>query len=536
MRKLISLLVAAVLVMGLATVAFAATDAGEHVVETVDQIPTTITLAAGETANYTVNYGTEASEKLAGAEVCVTGDKAGLVLVAPDFGYTPELNAGNGYSWTGYFEVSPWYGGAFGFTNNGTETATYTLEILAPFGSKNRPDEYFDAMGNNYPSINPEMDYEYYYTYTAGDTAEVLTISDVSLFYNAMNMNNVNFNIIMTRDDNAEVSLWSEAGYADEIYMPLAAGQSVIIMVRAQENEPTYNYPSVEFKASVGFVTEIEMAGDYQVEEPEAWYAVNSMLAGYIIAVNGDEASVMVDGVVVPAVDGIATAVLNGEGAVILVKVSNATDMIILPAPTEISAAGDYKATVAAGAEVEYAINSKLAGAVLTVKGEGAYIYMGGTKYEAVDGVATATLEGEGAVIAVKIGNAGRASAEYELNIAYAPTVITVGGEYTANVAAGAEVEYVVNSKLSGNYISVKGEGAYLIVDGKKVEGKYAVLDAKGATISVKVGNAGEAAAEYTLVISANPPTGDFGVIAAAVAMAVSAMGGVAIVAKKKEN
>lgn len=538
MRKLISLLLAVVMVMGLATVAFAATDAGDHAITIEAEIPATITLAAGETANYSIEG--DAAWALMGKEIQLSGDKAGKLWIVPGM-YGLELSDLNGYTVSDYVNGHPMMGPmTFAVENTGTEEATYTLTVMAEPGSIGNPLP-LDTAWTNYPQTYSGNGYEYYYTYTAGDTPEVLTIHDVALNYNALNMDNLTFNIILTRDDNVEAFLWSEEeGVADEVYMPLAPNQSVVVMVRAAEAEETYTTPSVEFKATAAQVTEISMPGDYQVQDAEAWYAVNSMLAGYIIAVNGDDASVMVDGVVVPAVDGIATAVLNGEGAVILVKVTNGTDMIILPAPTEINAAGDYKATVAAGAEVEYAINSKLAGAVLTVKGEGAYIYMGGTKYEAVNGVASATLDGTGAVIAVKIGNAGTAAGEYELNIAYPPTVITAHGEYKATVGAGAEVEYVVNSKLDGAYVTVKGEGAYLIVDGKKIEGKNGVvstvLTAKAATIKLVVGNAGTASAEYTVVVSANPPTGDFGIIAAAVALAVSAVGGVAVVAKKKED
>lgn len=543
MRKLISLLVAAVMVMSLATVAFATTttDAGDHVITTEADIPATITLAAGETANY--SFEGDAAWAVFGKQVELTSDKAGMLWLIPGL-WGNELADWNGFAASGYLEGHPMRGSiTFAVENTGTETATYTLAVLAEPGTIGNPAP-LDAYGRNYPYMSDAHEGEYYYTYTAGDVAEVLTIKDVALNYNAMNMANVNFNIMITRDDNAEASLWSEAaGYADEIYMPLAAGQSAIVSVRAQELEATYNPPSVEFSTTIGFVTEIEMAGDYQVEDPEAWYAVNSMLAGYIIAVNGDEAAIEINGTVVEAVDGLATAVLNGEGATIMVKVTNATDMIILAAPTEINAAGDYNATVAAGAEVEYAINSMLAGAILTVEGENAYIYMNGTKYDAVDGVAAVVLDGEGAVFAVKVGNAGTAAGEYKLNIAYAPTVIAAAGDYTVNLAAGAEVQYVVNSKLDGAVVTVKGEGAYLIVDGQKVEAKdgvvTATLTAKGATISLVVGNAGTAAAEWTVNVeipAGNPETGDFGVIAAVVALATSAVAGTAVIAKKKEN
>ncbi len=635
MKKLISLLVAIAMVMGLATVAFAAAPvgAGDHSINAAADIPTSVTLAAGETATYTLVGGpngdpaAEAAWAVFGKELKVTSDKPGKLWIVPGW-YGIDLENGSA---KGTPDGHPMWGSlTFAIENTGTETATYGLEWLGLPGTIGNPDP-LDVEWTNMPYMQEDHAGDFYYTYTAGDTAEVLTISDVVLTYNAMNMKNVTFNIMMTRDDNKEVSMWSEGDeYADEIYMPLAAGQSVSVMVRAKETDATYMPPSVEFKASVAPVTEISMAGDYQVEAEEAWYAVNSMLAGYTIVINGDDAYMIVDGVRIDTVDGVATAILNGEGAVISVGVFGAEDMIILPTPVEINAAGDYTADVAAGAVVEYAINSKLAGAVLTVKGEGAYIMVGTTKIEAVDGVASYVLDGEGAVFAIKIGNESEAAAQYELNIAYPPVVITATGDYTANIGAGAEVEYainsklagailtvkgekayivmgdttvkavdgvasivldgegatiavkignegtasaeialnidyapeainatgdytanvpakgevefVVNSKLDGAVVTVKGEGAYLIVNGKKIEGKdgvvTATLKAEAATISLIVGNAGDEAAQYTVNVdlpAGNPATGDMGIIAAAVTMAVSAIGGVAVVAKKKE-
>lgn len=641
MKKLISLLLAVVMVMGMATVAFAAdtTDAGEHIVEAKADIPTTITLAPGEVAVYNITARSEAAAALGGVTVKLTGDKPGAIWVVRDWEWGGELNADNGYSYETETNIDISRGGAFEVENTGTETATYTFVVMPKPGSMANPLPVNLGEWGQYAGTDPSMDWEKYFVYTnETDHAEILTIKNVVLQYNALKMNNVNFNIIMTRDDNKEVYLYDGAEYAEEISMGLLPGQTANILVRAAENEEDQGYVDVVFEAYVEEAAagsevlpiEVSMIGDYPVEGDEIWYAVNSMLAGNIIVVNGDDAVLVIGDDVIPAVDGIATGVLNGEGATIAVCVKNAEDMIIIPAPIEINAAGDYKATVGAGAEVEYAINSKLAGAILTVEGKDAYIYVNGTKYVAVDGVATAVLDGEGATIAVKVGNAGDASAEYALNIAYPPVVITATGDYKANVAAGAEVEYVVNSKLAGailtvkgekayidmngtkvtavngvasvvldgegatisvkignsgdkaaeyeviveyapeainatgDYtanvpaggevefvvnskldgavVTVKGEGAYLIVNGKKVEGKdgvvTATLKAEAATISLIVGNAGKEAAQYTVNVdlpAGNPATGDFGIIGAAVAMAISAIGGVAVVAKKKE-
>ena len=542
MRKIIGLLVAVVLVMGLATVAFAATDAGEHVITAEADIPTTITLAAGETATY--SFEGDAAWAVFGKVARLSGDKDGKLWLIPGF-WGNDLWEGVA---EGYLEGHPMRGAiTVAVENTGSETATYKFEVMGPVGSIGNPDTYLDLVWANWPNCTMDTNYEYYYTYTAGATAEILTISELNLDYS--DVSNLNYNVVLT-SENDEASMFNGVGYDESVSIGLNAGETAIITIRAAEIELMQGMVSVSFKASVAeapagskvLPIEVSMLGDYIVEGDEVWYAINSMLAGNLIVVQGENAAIEIDGTVITAVDGLAVAVLNGEGATIAVKVTNADDMIIMPAPIEISAQGDYTVDVAAGAEVEIAVNSKLAGAILTVKGEGAYIYMNGTKYTAVDGVASAVLEGEGAVIAVKIGNASETAAQYALNIAYAPTEIAAAGDYKVTLAAGAEAQYAVNSKLAGYVVTVKGEGAYLIINGTKVEAKNGVatatLEGAGATIKLVVGNAGTATGEWTVNIAAvsNDETGDFGVIAAVVALATSAIGGTAVIAKKKEN
>lgn len=546
MRKLIGLLIAVVLVVSLATVAFA-TD-----IQYPMEIPTSVTVAAGEKMEYTA-YGM-AAEALMGNSLTVTSAAAGNVGFAYGMGNAVMTEEGGVYTATVELTGNPMSGIYFSIENTTDAAAEYTLEFVGAVGTAGNPEVL--TLTDNAAELEIVFDYmnnvyDYNLKYVATE-AGVLTISNIKAVDPSDETNAID-------SYNVQMSLDGFANYTESLNPDYTPGDTVSFLVEAGDELAIYALatdwdmaPAAVMTADVKLNTAgsqaypipVNAIGNYIVEGDEVWYAVNSMLAGNIIAVQGDNASIEIDGVVVNAVDGLATAVLNGDGATIAVKVSNADDMIIVAAPTEIDAAGDYTADVAAGAEVEIAVNSKLAGAILTVEGEDAYILIGTTKYDAVDGVATAVLDGEGATIAVRIGNAGDAAAQYALNIAYAPTVIAAAGDYKVNLAAGAEVEYVVNSKLDGAVVTVKGEGAYLIVDGVKVEGKdgvvTATLTAKAATIKLVVGNAGTAAAEWTVNVAApvatNAETGDFGVIAAVVSLAVSAISGTAIIAKKKEN
>lgn len=86
--------------------------------------------------------------------------------------------------------------------------------------------------------------------------------------------------------------------------------------------------------------------------------------------------------------------------------------------PIEVSAVGKLSNTsVEAGSEVNYAVNSKLDGAILTVKGD-VVVMVNGTEVKAEDGVVTVELKATGATMAVTIVNAGTAAATYEASIA----------------------------------------------------------------------------------------------------------------------
>lgn len=633
MRKIIGLLVAVVLVMSLATVAFATTDAGSHDIADIAELPASITLDAGETATYMISDYSCFGNTL--EVVGVNGQVMVNMWTTANTADSADNKAAVVLDGRRSCQVD--------ITNVGSETAEYALAVVVPAGTMNNPValELVDGAAQVELTLDfTLMQNEYYYSYTAAEAC-VLNITNIAAVDPTDAANAIDdYNIMMSVDGfyNYTESMNEDWTPGSQVSYTLAAGETVLVYVRATDYDMgpaaivTFDVALEPVAGTYENPIFVDAIGDYVVEGDEVWYAVNSMLAGNIIVVQGEDAAIEIEGTVIPAVDGIATAVLNGEGATIAVKVTNADDMIILPAPLEIEALGDYTVDVAAGAEVEIAVNSMLAGATLTVEGEGAYIYMNGTHYPSVDGVVTVILEGEGATIAVKIGNASEAAAQYALNIAYgapyevdaagdyeatipagqyielavnsmlagatitvegegaylivdgttykavdgvvsavlnsegatiavvigneseedavypvtiafAPTAINAESDFKVTVAAGAAVEYVVNSKLDGAVVTVKGEGAYLIVDGVKVEGKdgvvTATLEAKGATISLVIGNAGTAAAEYEVSVdvpAGNPETGDFGIIAAVVALATSAVAGTAVIAKKKEN
>lgn len=274
-------------------------------------------------------------------------------------------------------------------------------------------------------------------------------------------------------------------------------------------------------------------------------YTINSMLNGMDLTVEGE-------GIVYTLNNVLGGAALDGTPAnlLLLVNEGDADVIVTLNAGYPIGSEGNpipvnvpadlTSATVPMFGEVWYAVSSRLDGTVLTVEGEGTYVIVNGTRVDAVDGVVTVNLVAEGATIPVVIGNGSMENAEYACTIEYLPIEINAAGSFEAQVSAGAEVAYLVNSRLDGYTLTVKGEGAYVIVNGEKVEAVDGVvtvtLEAKGATIPVVIGNAGEAAATYECnieYVDVAPPTGDM----IAVALVMMLTSGTALVSlKKKEN
>ena len=86
-----------------------------------------------------------------------------------------------------------------------------------------------------------------------------------------------------------------------------------------------------------------------------------------------------------------------------------------------------------------------------------------------------------------------------------------------AELAAAEEKHYELDEKMAGQVITVKGEGAYIIVDGKKHEAKNGIVEVKlpekTGKISVVIGNAGTKAGAFSIAIATpsedNSDTGD---------------------------
>ena len=86
-----------------------------------------------------------------------------------------------------------------------------------------------------------------------------------------------------------------------------------------------------------------------------------------------------------------------------------------------------------------------------------------------------------------------------------------------AKVEAGSEQHYELDEKLAGKTITIKGEDAYAIIDGKKYEAVDGVLEVKlpvkTGKIPVVIGNAGAKAGTFSITIATpsedNSDTGD---------------------------
>lgn len=200
-----------------------------------------------------------------------------------------------------------------------------------------------------------------------------------------------------------------------------------------------------------------------------------------------------------------------------------------------------------AGYDIYYAFSSRLNGAIVKIAvDENLVVTVNDEVVEADGGYVTFTLNSV-PVTKVVLTNNGWGDIAYDVYFEYPqgsynnPISVNVPSDLTsATVDAGSETWYAVSSRLDGYTLTVKGEGAYVIVNGEKVEAVDGVvtvtLEAKGATIPVVIGNAGEAAATYECTIEyvdVAPPTGDM----IAVALVMMLTSGTALVSlKKKEN
>lgn len=399
------------------------------------------------------------------------------------------------------------------------------------------------------------------YSYTAPVDGTVTLVMDPEgdwLYEIANKTGKVNCGPFSTEDDTVKatysldvaagdvVLLYIQNGAADNFLME-AGSITFELLFKGDEPGTLGNAINVNVPA--------DMTGADVKAGSEMHYNISSQLNGQILTVVGNaNTTVTINGVAVKGENGVFSIELTGvpTNSVVIGNTGDKDVSCVVSIewplgtegnPIRVNSFADLaSAKIDAESEVWYLFNSQMNGATMTVKGADAYIIVNGSKVSAVDGSVTVNLSAEGATISVVIGNAGKEAAEYAVSYEYPPVGINTVGEYTATVTAGEEVEYVVNSKLDGTIITVKGDGAYIIVNGTKYEAKNGVvsasLTAKGATISVVVGNAGTAAGQYTINVAydENPKTADAGILMPVAAALVSVMGAAMLVVKKKEN
>ena len=120
------------------------------------------------------------------------------------------------------------------------------------------------------------------------------------------------------------------------------------------------------------------------------------------------------------------------------------------------------EAKVEAGSEQHYELDEKMAGKTITIKGEGAYAIIEGTKYEAVDGVLEVKLPAKTGKIPVIIGNAGTKAGTFSITIATPAEDNSDTGDSAAIVLFGSLM-----------VLSMLATGALLVPDvSKKLLGK----------------------------------------------------------------
>ena len=378
---------------------------------------------------------------------------------------------------------------------NGTDTE-YTVSVSEPEGYDENP-EIIDSIDEINADIAGGQEDYYYYQWTATETGK-LTL-------------NV-----------ADTSEWKE-GWGEKEY-----GTAI----DPESGEPYTDYSN-----------------------PIAWYDLKVKLTAFV---NGEE--------LVAGIGGIVADVTKDDVVTLLVQVmpiehEDYTDdyggaayvdiigeLAVLGSesnPYVINNLADLTGIDAASGDTYYVINSMLAGKLLVLEADENLTYtLNGKKVEAGEH----ELVPAGPTIRLVVTNADEEEIEIPAAIiepkgSESNPVQVEAGESKAELAAGEEMHYIANSKMDGMTLAVKGEGAYIIVDGKKYEAKNGVasvvLKAAGPTISVIIGNAGTEAGNFAITVAFddNANTGDASAIFTAIAAAVMSMTGtVALVAKKKEN
>lgn len=252
--------------------------------------------------------------------------------------------------------------------------------------------------------------------------------------YSVSNLTAYSYGDIKTSDSDCHVYL-----------MPVSEGDEVLFNVGTAWCNPG---ESIDFTVAViaepdGTFNSAAELTDAKVTVPAGTsfiYTVNSMLNGMELTVEGgtytlnnylagtelSETPVNIL-ILVNDTDADVTYTLNAG-----YPLGSEGNPIVVTTPADLT-----MATVNMFEEVWYAVSSRLDGYTLTITGEGVYVIVNGTQYDAVDGAVTVTLEAKSAMIFVIIGNNDWLNTEFACTWAAPADVNPETGDF-ARIAIGS--------------------------------------------------------------------------------------------------
>lgn len=335
----------------------------------------------------------------------------------------------------------------------------YTVTVSEPEGYDENPEELKDIDEINVEIPGGVADF-YYYQWIANETGKVtLSVTGAEWTEVYKDLAVKEYAQIWDEDYQDYVDnpiSWYDVPVQLTVYVngeEVVAGNDAVVfdvnkndvVVMKVQTLPIYEYETYGYGAYVDIAGTVdalgsannpivinnafELGGVDVSANGETYVAINSQLNGQVLTIVGNANTVVtLNGTALQSNNGVFVAELTGAPTNALV-VSNTGNndasyvaSISWPEgsesnPAAINATGDYTASVAAGKEVFYAVNAKLNGAVLTVK-NASYVIVDGTKYEAKNGVVTATLKSTAATISVVVGNSGTADVSAKLTVA----------------------------------------------------------------------------------------------------------------------
>lgn len=350
----------------------------------------------------------------------------GMPASATDAEGTATITAYYGRNYGGYM---------FAIENNTQSEQTYTFTMAEKSGTDSNPDDM--VVGTNTATTYGDYD-GYFYLWTAEEDG-ILTIT--------MTEENWTYYVMVNGDQTTDNQLYSDDDEVVDVQViEVVKNDQVIVWINSYDPENMADMnPAVEFSFDAAFApysTEdapIELEeGDNAIgipgkvgEDVGKAYATVDLDKETVLTIENYWSGITVDGTPYTANRLGVLTVLLAAGEHEIVLDNTLEDCVALtvnvaePAPgsfenpIEVSAAGKLTNTsVEAGSEVYYAINGKLAGAVLTVKGN-VVVMVDGSEVKAENGVVTVEIKPTGATMMLTIVNAGSSAATYEASVAY---------------------------------------------------------------------------------------------------------------------